>query len=30
VVATLSGLGFVTNRNKRKDGSFDIKVETYG
>ena len=29
-VATLSGLGFVTNRNKRKDGSFDIKIETYG
>ena len=30
VVATLSPLGFVTNRNKRKDGSFDIKIETYG
>jgi ferredoxin--NADP+ reductase len=30
VVATLAPLGFVTNRNKRKDGSFDIKIETYG
>lgn len=30
VVAVLSPLGFVTNRNKRKDGSFDIKIETYG
>lgn len=30
VAATLSPLGFVTNRNKRKDGSFDIKIETYG
>lgn len=30
VVAILSPLGFVTNRNKRKDGSFDIKIETYG
>ena len=30
VVSILSPLGFVTNRNKRKDGSFDIKVETYG
>jgi ferredoxin--NADP+ reductase len=30
VVAILSPLGFVTNRNRRKDGSFDIKIETYG
>jgi ferredoxin/flavodoxin---NADP+ reductase len=30
VIAILSPLGFVTNRNKRKDGSFDIKIETYG
>ena len=30
VAAILSPLGFVTNRNKRKDGSFDIKIETYG
>lgn len=30
VIAVLSPLGFVTNRNKRKDGSFDIKIETYG
>lgn len=30
VVSKLSPLGFVTNRNKRKDGSFDIKIETYG
>lgn len=30
VVAILGPLGFVTNRNKRKDGSFDIKIETYG
>jgi ferredoxin--NADP+ reductase len=30
VVATLSPQGFVTNRNKRKDGSFDIKIEIYG
>jgi ferredoxin--NADP+ reductase len=30
VVSILSPLGFVTNRNKRKDGSFDIKIETYG
>jgi ferredoxin--NADP+ reductase len=22
--------GFVTERNKRKDGTFDIKVESYG
>ena len=30
VVGVLSPLGFVTNRNKRKDGSYDIKIETYG
>ncbi|MGI0024104.1 MAG: FAD-binding oxidoreductase [Nitrososphaera sp.] len=30
VTSILSPLGFVTNRNKRKDGSFDIKIETYG
>lgn len=30
VIAVLSPLGFVTNRSKRKDGSFDIKIETYG
>jgi len=30
VVAILSPLGFVTNRNKRDDRSFDIKIETYG
>ena len=30
VVAILGPLGFVTNRNRRKDGSFDIKIETYG
>ena len=30
VVSILGPLGFVTNRNKRKDGSFDIKIETYG
>jgi ferredoxin--NADP+ reductase len=30
VVAVLCPLGFVTNRSKRKDGSFDIKIETYG
>ena len=30
VVAVLGQLGFVTNRSKRKDGSFDIKIETYG
>lgn len=29
VVAVLGQLGFVTNRSKRKDGSFDIKIETY-
>ncbi len=30
VVEVLDQLGFVTNRSKRKDGSFDIKIETYG
>ncbi len=30
VVAVLGPLGYVTNRSKRKDGSFDIKIETYG
>jgi ferredoxin--NADP+ reductase len=30
VVSILTPMGFVTNRNKRKDGSFDIKIETYG
>jgi len=30
VIAILQPLGFVSNRNKRQDGSFDIKVETYG
>ncbi len=30
VTQILTPLGFVTNRNKRKDGSFDIKIETYG
>lgn len=30
VVKTLSPFGFVSNRNKRKDGSFDIKIESYG
>jgi ferredoxin/flavodoxin---NADP+ reductase len=30
VVSILGPLGFVTNRSKRKDGSFDIKIETYG
>lgn len=30
VVSVLQPLGFVTNKNKRKDGSFDIKIETYG
>jgi len=29
VVSILSPLGFVTNRKKREDGSFDIKIETY-
>ncbi|HEY7507635.1 MAG TPA: ferredoxin--NADP reductase [Nitrososphaera sp.] len=30
VISILQPLGFVSNRNKRKDGSFDVKVETYG
>ncbi|AIC16002.1 ferredoxin--NADP reductase [Nitrososphaera viennensis] len=30
VISILQPLGFVSNRHKRKDGSFDIKVETYG
>jgi len=30
VVSILTPLGFVTNKNRRKDGSFDIKIETYG
>ena len=30
VISILQPLGFVSNRNRRKDGSFDIKVETYG
>lgn len=30
VVSILGPLGFVTNRNRRKDGSFDIKIESYG
>jgi ferredoxin--NADP+ reductase len=30
VIAILQPLGFVSNRNRRKDGSFDIKIETYG
>ena len=29
VISILSPLGFVSNRKKREDGSFDIKVETY-
>jgi ferredoxin/flavodoxin---NADP+ reductase len=29
VSSILSPLGFVTNRKKREDGSFDIKIETY-
>jgi ferredoxin--NADP+ reductase len=29
VISILNPLGFVTNRQKRKDGSFDIKIETY-
>ncbi len=29
VISILSPLGFVTNRKKREDGSFDIKIETY-
>ena len=30
VVSILNPLGFVTNRSKRKDGSFDVKIEIYG
>jgi len=30
VISFLTPLGFVSNRNKRKDGSFDIKFESYG
>jgi ferredoxin--NADP+ reductase len=30
VISILQPLGFVNNRNRRKDGSFDIKIETYG
>lgn len=30
VIAILQPLGFVSNRNRRKDSSFDIKIETYG
>ena len=30
VISLLTPLGFVSNRNKRKDGSFDIKFESYG
>lgn len=30
VISMLSPLGFVDNRHKRKDGSFDIKYELYG
>ena len=29
VISILSPLGFVANPNKREDGSFDIKIETY-
>lgn len=29
VISILSPLGFVSNRKKREDGSFDIKIETY-
>ncbi len=29
VISILSPLGFVTNRQKREDGSFDVKIETY-
>lgn len=29
VISILSPLGFVTNRKKRENGSFDIKIETY-
>jgi ferredoxin/flavodoxin---NADP+ reductase len=30
VISLLHPLGFVTNRNRRKDGTFDIKIESYG
>jgi ferredoxin--NADP+ reductase len=30
VTSILAPLGFVTNKNKRQDGSFDIKIEIYG
>jgi len=30
VISILHPLGFVTNREKRNDGSFDVKIETYG
>lgn len=30
VLSILMPLGFVSNRNKRKDGTFDVKIETYG
>jgi ferredoxin/flavodoxin---NADP+ reductase len=29
VISILSPLGFISNRKKREDGSFDIKIETY-
>jgi ferredoxin--NADP+ reductase len=29
VISILSPLGFVSNREKREDRSFDIKIETY-
>jgi ferredoxin--NADP+ reductase len=29
VISILSPLGFIPNRKKREDGSFDIKIETY-
>jgi ferredoxin--NADP+ reductase len=30
VVSTLTPLGFATNRDKRKDGSYEVKIESYG
>jgi ferredoxin/flavodoxin---NADP+ reductase len=30
VISILHPLGFVTNREKRNDGSYDVKIETYG
>jgi ferredoxin--NADP+ reductase len=30
VISILQPMGFVSNRNKRRDGSFDIKIESYG